>query len=509
MRTFFRSAPLLAVLTAFVLAPASPAFAAGPGAPADAPASTTAAPASPPAPAVAPATSATPAPGAVVVVPVPVPGSPALSPAPAHEATAVAGSIPPPPEPAVEAPPVTEIGVERLPGSAYPEPQTRGLKYGSLWLTFHGLQWPYLPAKSGRDRFVIGLSGWGWLDTGYEKFLPWGPNPALEQSKIAYWKQQGRMLLRVTPTYSFADAFVQGQVELVGTEDQSIQRSQTGGADTDDLWLRIGQWNKWDFQVGRFEGWEVFHLGMGLDYLTFERQGAVGPGEGAYPIQFYGLTDNEFRPSGAAGNLAFHYYPLPFLRFEALAMVGSLSNPAYGTRPVAILDFGWLKLKGGVEYQHITGQSATDETDYTAKGVGGAIQFVLQPHVEFGLNAAQGTVVNISNLGKESLTGTYTRTSYGGFANFSNGSDKHPLLFGIGALFTEYQDQQALVIPGVTDHWWLWQSYAAVQYVVFQQLYIKLVGGYSRGHWFLASTNPATEFDDEMYSVRLRFSFYF
>ena len=74
------------------------------------------------------------------------------------------------------------------------------------------------------------------------------------------------MLLRVTPTYSFADWFVQGQVELVGTENQGVGREISGGAaDTDDLWLRLGQWNRWDFQVGRFEGWEVFHLGMGLD----------------------------------------------------------------------------------------------------------------------------------------------------------------------------------------------------------------------------------------------------
>jgi hypothetical protein len=502
MRTSVRSAHTLVVLlTTLALAPASTAFAAGPGEPADAPAA-----AAPAAPSTAPA-----APGsaAVVIVPVPVTPSSAASPAPAREATAVAGSIPPPPEPAVEAPPVTEIGLQRLPGSAYPEPQIRGLKYSSLWLTFHGLQWPYLPAKVGRDRFVVGLSGWGWLDTAYEKFYPWGPNPSLEQSKIAYWKQQGRMLLRVTPTYSFDNVFVQGQVELVGTEDQSIQRSQVGGADTDDLWLRIGQWNTWDFQVGRFEGWEVFHLGMGLDQNTFERQGAVGPGEAAYPIQFYGLTDNQFRPAGAAGNMALHYYPLPILRFELLGMAGSLSGPAIATRPVAIVDLGWLKLKGGVEWQRITGQAATDQTDKTSKGVGGAVQFVFYPHVEFGLNAAQGTVVSIDNLGHEGLVGSFTRTSYGGFANFSNGSERHPLLFGIGGLYSRNEDQQAVAIPGVVDHWWLWQSFVAIQYVVLEQLYIKLVGGYSRGHWFAASTNPPTQFDDEMYSVRLRFAFYF
>ena len=213
---------------------------------------------------------------------------------------------------------MTEIGLQRLPGSAYPEPQTRGLKYGSLWLTFHGLQWPYLPSTFGRNRFVVGMSGWGWVDTSYEKFAPWGPNPNLEYEPDHLLEAAGRACCCGSrrPIRSTIGSS-QGQVELVGTGDQTISRSDVGGADTDDLWLRVGQWNKWDFQVGRFEGWEVFHLGMGLDQNTFERQGAVGLGESAYAIGFYGLTDNQFRPQGAAGNLAFHYYPLPVLAVRA------------------------------------------------------------------------------------------------------------------------------------------------------------------------------------------------
>ena len=501
MKTSDRSAqihPALLVTLAVALSAASPApaAAAGPGAPG-----------APPSPAAAPPEPA-PGPPAPAVLEVPAPANPAASPAPAHEATATAGSIPPPPEPAIVAPPVTEIGLQRLPGSAYPEPQTRGLKYGSLWLTFHGLQWPYMPANAGRERFVIGLSGWGWLDTGYEKFAPWGQNSNQEQSRVAYWKQQGRMLLRVTPTYSFEDWFIQGQVELVGSEDQTIARSGVGGADTDDLYLRLGQWSKWDFQVGRFEGWEVFHLGMGLDYLTFERQGAVGQGD-PYSISYYGLTDNQFRPQGAAGNMAVHYYPLPFLRFEALGMAGSLSGPAVATRPVAIVDLGWLKLKGGVEWQRVTGQQASDQSDKTSKGIGGAIQFVFEPYVEFGFNAAQGTVVSIDNVSRRSPTGTFTRTSYGAFANVSNGSVRYPLILGVGGLFTRNVDYNNLVDPNVVDNYWLWQSFAAVQYVIFNQLYVKLVGGYSRGHWLNAASAPPLLSDDEMYSIRLRFSFYF
>jgi len=496
-----RSGSLSAVAAAllFIGSSASALAADEKAAPAGEPA---AVPAPPPA-APAPAESAP----AVVAAPVvPTVSTPVVTtPAPAAEATKTAGALAVPPKSAEEAPLVTEIGIQRLPGSAYPEPQTRGLKYGSLWLTFHGLQWPYMPATtSGKSRFVIGLSGWGWVDTSYEKFRPWGDNPQIETSRIAYWKQQSRMLARVTPTYSFDDYFIQGQVELVGTGDQTIQRQDIGGADTDDLYLRFGQWNKWDVQVGRFEGWEVFHLGMGLDQNTFERTGAVGPGD-TTNISYYGLTDNQFRPQGAAGNFAVHYYPLSFLRFELLGMAGSFSGPAYATRPVAILDFGWLKFKVGTEYQKIIGQNLSDQTATTSKGVGGAIQFVFEPHIEFGLNAAQGTVVSVDNKGSSNDKGSYTRTSLGGFATVSNGSARHPVLVGIGAMFTRTEDQYNPNVDGINDNIWLYQSYAAVQYVMWNQLYIKAVAGYSRSHF----RTPTNTYEDENISARLRFAYYF
>jgi hypothetical protein len=314
--------------------------------------------------------------------------------------------------------------------------------------------------------------------------------------------------MRVTPTYSLGgDWFVQGQAEFVATEDQTIQRQQTGGADTDDLWLRIGQWNKWDFMLGRYEGWEIFHLGMGLDLNTFERTGAFGQGD-SYDPSFYGVTDNQYRPQGALGNVAFHYYPLPYLRFELLSTLGSLgAYPTYSARPAVIFDLGWLKLKGATEYtKSVTTNINNDRTDTTKKGIGGAIQFVFLPHIEFGLNAAQGTIWDIDSTGKLIQDGSYTRTSYGGFANVSNGSTEHPLIFGVGSLYSHHEDQRDPRNVGVGDDYWQLQNFIAVQYVAFRQLYIKLVGGYARGHW---STSDPFKYDDEVYSVRLRFAFYF
>jgi hypothetical protein len=408
-------------------------------------------------------------------------------------------------EPAADPPSITEVGIQRLPASAYPAPETRGIRYGSLELTFHGLQWPYMPAQGAGSRFVLGISGWGWVDTSYEKFGPWGDNPKIDSSRIKYWIQQSRLVLRATPTYSLGSGwFIQGQAEFVATEDQTIARSQTGGADTDDLWLRIGEWNKWDLQIGRYEGWEIFHLGMGLDLNTFERIGAYGQGD-VYNAQFYGVTDLQYRPQGAVGNVAFHYYPLRYLRFELLSMLGSVgAYPTYGARPVAIFDIGWLKLKAGTEYQRSVGQQADDRTQETRKGVGGAIQFVFEPHLEFGLNAAQGTIWNIQADGSLNQKASLTRTSVGGFLNISNGSLKHPVIFGLGSIYTSYEDQ-FLKNDKVNEYWHL-QNFIAVQYVAFEQLYIKLVGGYARGHWDTADLHV---YDDEVYSLRLRLALYF
>jgi len=416
------------------------------------------------------------------------------------------------PQPAADPASITEVGIQRLPGSAYPEPYTRGLEYGSLSLTFHGLQWPYMPAAPGASRFVVGISGWGWVDTSYQKFSPWGNNSNISSDREAYWIQQARLVFRVTPTYSLGNGwFVQGQAELVGTENQIIDRGQTGGADTDDLWLRIGKWNTWDFTIGRYEGWEVFHLGMGLDLNTLERAGALGKGDaGQYGLNpaFYGLTDNQYRPQGQLGNAAVHYYPTRYLRFELLSTVGTngSGNKEVAVRPVAIFDLGWIKLKAGTEYQTYSSWTpTTDKSSGTKRGLGGAIQFVFQPHIEFGLNAAQGTQQVIDNKNNRVPASDVTRTSLGLFANLSNGSHTHPLMFGIGSVYTHYVDQNNLLSPQVDDYWQL-QNFVAVQYVAFSQLYIKLVAGYARGHWH--TDNPLV-YDDDMYSVRLRFALYF
>src|SRR5262245_43876821 len=168
-------------------------------------------------------------------------------PAPPSPIAAAAAASPRP------AAPASEGGgpgpVERLPPSAYPEEYTRGIYGGSLWTTFHGVQWPYYP------RTGIGVSGYAWIDNSFEQINVGLPTATYDYTRE--YLQQGRILLRMTPTYAKGNFFVQGQVELVGNKDQSAPQPTPGIVDADDVWARFGQWRRWDLMFGRFEAFEV------------------------------------------------------------------------------------------------------------------------------------------------------------------------------------------------------------------------------------------------------------
>ncbi len=366
-------------------------------------------------------------------------------------------------------------------------------------------------------RTGVGVSGSVWVDSGYEKITSENPG----EPKIANLLQHGRAVLRVTPIYVSGRFFIQGQVELVGNGCQSADRSmcdqsEKGTVDVDDLWLRIGQWNVWDLKVGRFEGWEIYHTGMGLDINTLERRGAwqtvTGPGFLPAP-QYYGVNYMHDRPRGMGlGYAALHFYPLSVLRFELLGELGTDDaadssaataaaaggttttaaggNNVWGARPSAIFDLGWLKLKAGAEYQSVTasmqmlsnGAFVDDKTETTKLGVGAAFQLVFDPYVEFGGNIGWGDVKQKDASGDSDSTGSYTTTSVGGFANVRlgrRGSGFEDLLLGGGANWTTqyYSHKVANSDADYTAHL---QIFGAVQYLIAKQLFVKAVIAYAR-----------------------------
>jgi hypothetical protein len=381
--------------------------------------------------------------------------------------------------------------IERMPPSAFPQDRVRGIYGGSLWSTFHGMQWPYYP-KTG-----IGVSGYVWIDSGYEHISR--ENPTEQGTK--YWLQQGRLVLRVTPTWSTrAGYFVQGQAELVANKDQSQAQPNIG--DTDDIWVRAGKWKSFDVQLGRYEGWEVYHFGMGLDLYTLERNGAT---DTVYSVpQIYGVTYAFYRPAGV-GQAAVHLYPTDYLRFELGTQFGNeFGQNTLAGRPVGILDLGVLKVKVGAEYKKLTDQADNGQDEKTERGVGAAIQAVIDPYFEVGVNAAYALVDHVSQDGTVDQKGSFTTYSVGGFANARIVGD---LLVGIGLDYTYLEDTHFDPTWGRNEIFKHTQAFGAVQYLLAKQLFIKAVVAYARGYF--APNFGSVVYSDEMLSGRLRLQYLF
>lgn len=427
---------------------------------------------------------------------------------------AVASPEPSPPPPAPEpivVPEPTPLYVANVGPSTYPG-KLRGIEGGSLWLepSFHGLQWPQM-SKSG-----VGVSGLVWVDSGYMMIKR--DNDDLPDTSTPF--QQGRALLRATPTYTDGRFFAQGQVELVGNLCQATTTVclNTATVDTDDLWVRFGVWNSWDVKVGRFRGWELYHTGLGLDLYTLERLGAQqiglempqGLDQPLHAPDIYGVSYLYDRPTDGlgAGYLAFHAYPSNSFRFEMLGKVGlsdlGAGTSYYGGRPAFILDQGWMKLKVAAEYEKAAQSSPAKagniKTERERWGAGAALQFVVDPRAEFGGSFAYGSQATADGDNMFALFNSYTRSSVGGFANVRLGA---PWILGAGANFTWQNDKYYAVESQSPNYTAQLQAFGALQYLVAEQLYVKAVVSYARSD-FVTSDGAVDVWSNNLISGRIR-----
>jgi hypothetical protein len=272
---------------------------------------------------------------------------------------------------------------------------------------------------------------------------------------------------------------------------------------------------------------------MGMELYTVERLGAgmFGLDSGTTPRleapTLYAVSYLHDRPSDglAVGYAALHLYPSDYFRLELLAKLGSdnyrVDNSTgttpfnyVGGRPTAIVDVGWLKLKVGGELQQRTPTTQTIEPgtppvkrDPAAKriqkGVGASLQFVIDPVIELGLNAAIGNQHDKGPFGMEVPENSFTTKSVGGFANVRLAT---LWLAGVGINWTTQTDLFLAANSTANDFTAHLQSFAALQYLVAGQLYIKAVAGFARGD-FLPSDLTVSEWRNYMYSGRIRFMY--
>jgi hypothetical protein len=415
----------------------------------------------------------------------------------------------------VSSPFFEHMGPETFPG------RLRGIYGGSLWLEpdFQGMPWPQ------NTRTGLGVSADFWVDSGTAAISR--GTQLLPNSDLLY--QQGQALLRLTPAYVQGRFFAQAQVELIGNLCQSTISIclSSGNFTTGDLFVRVGKWNAWDLKVGRFRAWEVYHFGMGMDPYTIERLGAGMFGVDTLTTpkleapSVYGATYLWERPSeGMVGYAALHLYPTEYLRFELLGKLGTDNNRAdnatgdtpwnyAGGRPTLIFDVGWFKFRLAAEYQKRTATSQTLDPavgkkdpvpNRVQKGVGGSIQFVINPVVEFGVNAGIGKQEDVDAFARPVLENSFTTKSVGGFANLR--FTDH-WVTGVGVNWTTQTDTYLATGSSLNDFTSHLQGFGALQYRPLGHLYIKAVVGLARAN-FLPTDLAVAEWHNDMVSGRIR-----
>jgi hypothetical protein len=415
---------------------------------------------------------------------------------------------------------VSLIGVELLPGSAYPSVQERGIKYGSLWRTFHGQQWPYMPQASDKPALRVGISGYIWNDLSNARITA---DPIAVEANIKdqnRWMTQTRGIVRITPTYNAGDGwFVQGNAEAVIQGDMRVD-PQTGVlATTDDVWVRAGKWNVFDVTVGRFQGWEIAnHFGMALDWATLERQGAwILTASTPKPTDGYGLNFFWDRQNYALGTYAAHIYPTKYLRGELLGHIGTGNSLNAGSagpyqmdvRPSAIFDIGWLKLKAGWEYGKVSPQEKTFPGGESKNGFGAAAQVVLAPYVEFGGSFGRGFTDVLDEKGEANLAASNTMQTVGGFLNVSPAHE--PLVIGFGAFWNSQEnlriDNSEGEHKGKVDTNEQLLMFGAAQYTIWEHLYLKFVLSHASNTIADFKALSGREFTNASTSGRLRIEY--
>jgi len=408
-------------------------------------------------------------------------------------------------KPDAETPKPPPLALEILPPSAYPSTPLPGIRGGSLSFVLAGMQWPYMPSY-GKDypRLRIGFSGSSWIDANMRMVRP-GRSTFPDVLDL---RMQGRLTFRVSPVYNFdKDWFAASRIEFIAITEQ--QHEEGKYVDVDEAWVRVGRWNRFDATIGRTQGFEVYHFGMGMDINTQEREGARAS-VGSNVQQAYALTELWDRGINN-GAVALHWYLPQWLRLELLGRMGiaGAGNDA-GVRPAAILDFGIVKVKGGYENRvQWTATPSQDQRKIESQGFAGSVNLVIDPWVELGGGVAHRITDAYDTDGAVDNFGSSDTTTYGGFINarpyFKN------WMVGFGYHSTDWHNFNVQAgATGQPDRQTHIQTFGALQYQLWDVFFIKYVLAYSE-----VQNRPRSDgvndtgFTDKQISHRLRFMLLF
>ena len=301
---------------------------------------------------------------------------------------------------------------------------------------------------------------------------------------------------------------VTGQVVAWVREDYNFYQ-----INADDVYAQIGKKGVWDVMAGRFLTWRVFRKGLGFDLYTLEDTGArtkpnfadqSGWYSHMYEVNTIFMRDSFGSTPVPAGRVALHYYPSSWSGIELVGSYGRLQSGGNvaGGRIAAGIQQKYFNALGGAEYEHwappqqiggpdpATGSFiACDKCGVAnAYGAGGSAALTLNP-VEFVLDAAYRKFDSWNGQVTSVLTSSKT-TSFGGYLQLDAG----------GLFRTEFLDNDKLF----QRHW---QAAGYIAYPLgFNNAVVKLVLSKATGY---QTHRDDPVLDSDMYSLRLRFAFYY
>lgn len=325
----------------------------------------------------------------------------------------------------------------------------------------------------------ISLHGGLELDLGYAEYgfrdLPTTP----ERQNLDL---RGRFVLGAHAHHDFGKSgyFVEAVGQVVGWVREMDNEYQIN---VDDVYGKVGHTGKpftnWDFQVGRFMTWRVYHKGLGFDLYTLEDCGAEKQpeecGVHTYEVNYIYLRNAPFPlDHESAGRAAIHYYPHRSVGVELAGVYGQVNtgnDNAVGGRLAVDFHRGFgpkwqgnqlvlVRASAGAEYRASkpalkratldpnTGvyNHCIDCNFADNKGVGGGLIAKVGP-VEVSGSAARGydmkhqssSGANDPTHSPRSPQDTAEITSFGGYLEVDPGKllFKRSLIIGAGAHRTE------------------------------------------------------------------------
>jgi len=328
------------------------------------------------------------------------------------------------------------------------------------------------------------LGGYFWVDSGYMNRT----NAQTGQYDQVALYMQGRFVLGATYAQQLGDYFALARAQLMGLVNEFAKSQYEPHAL--DVYVKAGHRQWWDVQVGRFLAWEVYHRGQGIELFTAEEAGAFG-GPTLYWLDLTRGYMNE------AGQLAVHFYPLDWLRFEVAGVYGQQNNQNnVGGRPVFVLDWKGLEVRGGYEYLLQYPQTSADKVQVTQQGYAAKVQYAF-PVVTVGADVAEVWVDAIDIQGLKDTDRSRRKLSAGGFVDIDFWHNS----IGLGWHHTDQVN-----VRGEHDT----HDQAFVSYLFrlpIDGLSVKAVYGFALAH--VQSVDTGTSWNNTMQSARVRVTYEF